>query len=347
MTHKIFDSTFKKILTLSSKAVVNMINGLFYTSYDPDTAEVFYHWTESVKDDTIKTTLADTILVINNSDAYHMEAQMTKDENIVFRVFSYGAGYADKTKEISQDEKGHDIYQIHFPNPCIIYLNNVSESVPDTYSLSVDLGLDAPIIYRVPVVKLMNCSTEDINNRKMVILVPFFLLKLRERLSDKESRTPENIASLKSLIKTDIMGSIDKNIELGNITLEDGAQLYKLTQVLYTKLYSYYEETESQCLCTEGAYRNSTDDLPLSVARGRHNKEVTDMVDQSIVTFVDEFQEQKAKLEHEIAERDKELAYRDKELADRDKKLAAQKEESDAIIARLQAEIAELKKSQK
>lgn len=35
-------------------------------------------------------------------------------------------------------------------------------------------------------------------------------------------RTPENIASLKSLIKTDIMGSIDKNIELGNITLEDG-----------------------------------------------------------------------------------------------------------------------------
>ena len=88
--------------------------------------------------------------------------------------------------------------------------------------MSVDLGLDAPIIYRVPVVKLMNCSTEDINNRKMVILVPFLLLKLRERLRNKKYRTPENIASLKSLIKADIMGSIDKNIELGNITLEDG-----------------------------------------------------------------------------------------------------------------------------
>lgn len=143
-----------------------------------------------------------------------------------------------------------------------------------------------------------------------------------------ESRTPENIASLKSLIKTDIMGSIDKNIELGNITLGDGA------------------------------YRNSTDDLPLSVARGRHNKEVTDMVDQSIVTFVDEFQEQKAKLEQEIADRDKKLADKDKELAvrdkefadrnhelaDKEKKLVAQKAEGDAIIARLQAEIEELKK---
>lgn len=136
-----------------------------------------------------------------------------------------------------------------------------------------------------------------------------------------ESRTPENIASLKSLIKTDIMGSIDKNIELGNITLEDGA------------------------------YRNSTDDLPLSVARGRHNKEVTDMVDQSIVTFVDEFQEQKAKLEQEIVDRDKKLADKDKELAernhelaDKEKKLVAQKAEGDAIIARLRAEIDELKK---
>ncbi len=61
------------------------------------------------------------------------------------------------------------------------------------------------------------------------------------------------------------------------------------------------------------------------------------MVDQSIVTFVDEFQEQKAKLEQEIADRDKALADKDRSMAD-------MKEEKDAIIARLQAEIEELKK---
>ncbi len=61
------------------------------------------------------------------------------------------------------------------------------------------------------------------------------------------------------------------------------------------------------------------------------------MVDQSIVTFVDEFQEQKAKLEQEIADGDE-------TLADKDKELAEQKAEGNAIIARLQAEIEELKK---
>ena len=234
-------------------------------SYDPDTATVSYHWTESVKDDgSMSTTLADTILVINDSDAYHIEAQMIKDETIVFRVFSYGASYADKTR------------------------------------------INRKTNYEVPVVKLANCSTEDINNKKMVILIPFFLLKLRGMLKNKKSRTPENIETLKSLIKTDIMGSIDKNVELGNITPEDGAQLYRLTQVLYTRLYSAYEETE----------------------------EVTDMVEQSIITFVDVFQEEKAKLQKEIAEKDAILADNCQKLAEKDSEIASLKAELAALKAK-------------
>ena len=306
ITRNLFDSTFKKILTLSSKAVVNMINGLFDISYDPDTATVSYHWTESVKDDgSMSTTLADTILVINDSDAYHIEAQMIKDETIVFRVFSYGASYADKAKTIMHDEGGQYLYRVRFPEPCVIYLSNVSRSVPDTYSLLIDFGHNRETNYEVPVVKLANCSPEDINNRKMVILIPFFLLKLREMLKNQKSRTPENIEILKSLIKTDIMGNIDKNVELGNITPEDGAQLYRLTQVLYTRLYSAYEETE----------------------------EVTDMVEQSIITFVDVFQEEKAKLLEEISEKDQMLAEKDELLANKDKELI-----------RLKAELENLKK---
>lgn len=309
-TRKLYDSIFKKILTLSSKAVINMINGLFNMFYDPENSTVSYHWTENVHDNqnSMTTTLADTILVINNSDAYHMETQMKKDDSIVFRVFSYGAGYADQTKEILQDEEGCQVYRIHFPEPCVIYLSNVPKSVPDTYSLQVGFVHTQNITYNVPVTKLTSCSVKEINNRKMIILIPFYILKLREKLRNKKARTPENIASLKSLIKTDIMGSIDKNVELGNITAEDGAQLYRFTQMLYTRLYSQFEETE----------------------------EVTDMVEQSIITFVDVFQEEKARMEKRMAEMDKEIADKDKKLADKDNELAE-----------LRAEIARLKGSDK
>jgi len=43
-TH-IFDKVFKKILTLSTKAVINLINGLFGTDY-PEDSTITYNWTE-------------------------------------------------------------------------------------------------------------------------------------------------------------------------------------------------------------------------------------------------------------------------------------------------------------
>lgn len=47
--YQIYDKIFKKILTLSGKAVINLINGLFDTNYPTD-SKVQYHWTEFVDD---------------------------------------------------------------------------------------------------------------------------------------------------------------------------------------------------------------------------------------------------------------------------------------------------------
>ena len=78
--HQIYDKTMKKILTLSPGAIINLINGLFHTEYPLDSS-ITYNWTEH-HDDDLKRTLADTILTINGEHAYHIEAQMSKDEEI-------------------------------------------------------------------------------------------------------------------------------------------------------------------------------------------------------------------------------------------------------------------------
>ena len=61
---------------------------------------------------------------------------------------------------------------------------------------------------------------------KMVILIPFALLKLRETM--KKERTPEKLEMLKKLIQDDIIGSIDSNLEAGNITMDDARKLKRL-----------------------------------------------------------------------------------------------------------------------
>lgn len=76
----------------------------------------------------------------------------------------------------------------------------------------------------------------------MIILIPFRLLSLRKLISKK--RTPENMNALQNLINNDILGSIKKNVEAGNISYVDGAKLHYMTKKLYNHLYSQYKDME-------------------------------------------------------------------------------------------------------
>lgn len=122
---QIFDKVFKKVITLSTRAVINLINGLFDTDYPLDST-ITYNWTE-FEDDNLKKILADTIITINGKYAYHLEAQMEKDNSIVFRVFEYGYGHANRSHEIRDGR-----YVLRFPRPVVIYLY-YEGTVPDEY----------------------------------------------------------------------------------------------------------------------------------------------------------------------------------------------------------------------
>ena len=232
----IFDKICKRILTLSARAVINLINGLFGTDY-PTTSTITYNWTE-FEDKNLKRTLADTIITINEQFSYHMEIQMTIDEEIIFRVFEYGFGHAYRNRIC---EKGRET--LPFPEPKIIYLSeNDIEKVPEVYSVELDFGKQGSFTYQAPVTVLQSMTSEELTNRKMIILIPFFLLKLRSTLT--QSRSETNKKALKDLIENDIVNSIKTNLELGNISSEDGLALYDMIQKLYWHIYANFEELE-------------------------------------------------------------------------------------------------------
>ena len=232
--YQIFDKTFKKILTLSATAVINLINGLFGTDYPKDST-ISYHWTE-FEDDQLRRILADTILTINELDSYHIEAQMYEDGDIVFRVFAYGYQYAERNR-ISDEGR----YILKFPEPKIIYLY-ANGKIPETFSLDLDFGTQGHFIYEVSTFNFMETTLDELNQKKLVILIPFQLLKLRKLL--EKDRCPENLKALQNLIQNDIIGSIETNLKLGNISMDDGRRLRNLTKKLYDHIYAHYSEME-------------------------------------------------------------------------------------------------------
>lgn len=126
-TFQIYDKMFKRILALSNRAVIALINGLFSTNHPLDST-LTYNATENVTDELHKT-LADTIITVNNQYSYHLEAQMYEDEGIVCRVYSYSYHHAVKHR------RGCDI--LKFPEPVIIYLSPLANMAAE-HSLIID-----------------------------------------------------------------------------------------------------------------------------------------------------------------------------------------------------------------
>ncbi len=294
--YQIYDKTFKRILTLSGKAVINLINGLFDTDYPTDSI-ITYNWTEH-EDTELKRTLADTILTINSCDSYHIEAQMTEDDEIVFRVFEYGFGHAFKHRIT---EKGKE--RIVFPKPCILYLDEGNkERIPDVYKMIVEFIGQQEVEYEVPVIKLQNITVNELNEKKMVILIPFLLLKLRKKL--QKNRTKENMEELKELVFNDIIGSVQRNEKAGNISKTDAWNLEQLTKKLYEKIYASYKEAEDITL------RLYDQSIELPSDKYEHTIEELEEMNAELEKQIGEWQLQKAEWE----EQKKILERKNKEL---------------------------------
>jgi len=263
--YQIYDKAFKRILTLSDKAVINLINGLFGTDY-PTNSKITYNWTEH-EDKELKKTLSDSILTINGRDSYHIEAQMTEDEEIVFRVFEYGFGHAYKNRIF---ESGGE--RMVFPRPCVIYLDEgKKDSIPDEYSLILQFENQGEFMYKVPIVKLQNISLQEMNEKKLIILLPFLLLKLRKKL--EKVRSKEHIEELQNLVVNDIIYSIRRNEAVGNISHTDALDLIELTTKLYMKIYSKYKELE--------AFTMRLCDQSLELISDKYEKTVEELEDEN------------------------------------------------------------------
>ena len=132
---------------------------------------------------------------------------------------------------------------IVFPRPCIVYLDEgKKDKIPDEYTLILKFEDQGKFSYKVPVFKLQSISLEELNDKKLIALLPFLLLKLRKKM--EKIRSKENMEELQRLVVNDIMSNVDRNVEVGNISFTDGMDLKALTSMLYMQIYSKYQEME-------------------------------------------------------------------------------------------------------
>ena len=175
---------------------------------------------------------------------------------------------------------------LRFPEPRVIQLYR-HNGMPDTKTLILDFGIKGSFEYKIPVFKLLEHSIEEISRHRMIILMPFMLLKLRDSL--KRERSPENMEALRKLILDDIISVINENQRAGNITAADAGRLRRLIRKLYGHLYAHYEELAEGGLndMMEEALILDIDIIEAEITK-RVTKEVTKEVTEEVTKEVTE-----------------------------------------------------------
>ena len=106
-----------------------------------------------------------------------MEAQINDDSTIVLRVFEYGFHDALRHQSLNKNK-----ITLPFPEPMIIFLEH-TDKTPDKVILELDFGTQGKFEYVVPAMKFLDYSVEELCNRRMVILLPLYLLRLRREIA--------------------------------------------------------------------------------------------------------------------------------------------------------------------
>lgn len=121
----------------------------------------------------------------------------------------------------------------------MLYLYSEKE-IPQYLTLHLIFGKQGSFDYQISTLNFIKTPTEELNQKKLILLIPFQLLKLRHLLTKDTS--PQNLDRLKKLILNDILKPIEDNCESGNIEASDAASLKELTLKLYDHLYAHYYE---------------------------------------------------------------------------------------------------------
>lgn len=180
----IFDDVFRTMLEKMPELVIPLINEVFGTNYPADIPieqQRNEHQTKSgekITDSRLK--IADKI--------YHIECQSTSDTEMVIRMIEYDFAISLESKKI---ENGR--YRIYFPHSCVLYLRGKGRS--NTIGMDIVMPNGQIIKYDLPAIYVENYTTDVIFQKKLLFLLPFYIMRY-EKSREKLEKDPEELREL-------------------------------------------------------------------------------------------------------------------------------------------------------
>ena len=236
----IYDGAFRTILNDCRKLIIPVINEIFQEEYTGEEEILFSpneHFLDQ-QDAADKKRVTDTNFKIIGKAVkkYHLECESSlPDGKITIRLFEYDAQIA-----LDEGTVAEETLTVTFPNTAVLYLRTYKKT-PDKMKYVI-ITPGGTVQYDVPIMKVQSYSLDDIFDKHLLMLIPFYIFSHENKFSEynsNEQRLEELKAEyqvilekLDNLEKQGMIGAFDKRtiIELSSDIINELARKYENVQ---------------------------------------------------------------------------------------------------------------------
>ena len=236
----IYDGAFRTILNDCRRLIIPVINEIFGETYTGEEEIQFFpneHFIDQ-QDEADKERITDTNFTVFGKipKKYHIECESSlPDGRITIRLFEYDAQIA-----LDEGEVTEEILTVTFPNTAVLYLRTYKKT-PDKMKYVI-ITPGGTVQYDVPIMKVQKYSLDDIFEKRLLMLIPFYIFSHEngfpeynsneQKLAELKAEYQEILERLDELEQQGVIGAFDKRtiIELSNDVIKEIAQKYENVQ---------------------------------------------------------------------------------------------------------------------
>lgn len=232
----IYDGAFRTILNDCRKLIIPVINEIFGETYTGNEEIRFFpneHFLDQ-QDKADKERITDTNFTVYGKmpKKYHVECESSlPDGRITIRLFEYDAQIA-----LDEGEVMEETLTVTFPNTAVLYLRTYQKTPDKMKYVIVTPG--GTVKYDIPIMKVQKYSLDDIFEKGLLMLIPFYIFSHEKRfpeynsneqkLAELKAEYQEILKRLDGLERQGVIGAFDKRtiIELSGDVIKEIAQKY-------------------------------------------------------------------------------------------------------------------------
>lgn len=235
-----YDDVFRTLINDCSEMIIPLVNETFEEHFTGK-EEVILHQNEhflNQQDGGQEEKITDSNIEIVGTDGrtnIHYECQSWPDHTMLIRMFEYDSQIALRNSSLEADEM-----KVFFPRSAVLYLRS-NKGTPDRFRVVIEVpkpGRNGE--YEIPIVKAKTYSIDEIFDRKLLFLIPFYIFSHEGRF-EEYNKNEEKLAVLKEEYG-DIRNRLEALVEAGEIDEYRKCMLIDLTNKVLEHIASDYEK---------------------------------------------------------------------------------------------------------